>query len=168
VPPIRGLVPKKKVVHKPRKATRPWVVPSSIAMLERTSFAWLKVAAGLRKRCVALVAELGVTLHEIAILSCLEENGPMFHNDLALRVGIDKAKLVPLAGGLLGASLVELDYEMPDRRRTQLSLTWSGKALLRNVEARIDRLEVDLFASLSENERQMLSTLTARLLTPHC
>jgi len=137
-------------------------------MLRRTCFAWLKVATRLRRRCVELAAEAGVTVQEIAILSCLVENGPMFHNDLAVRVGIDKAKLVPLAGGLLGASLVDLDSDMPDRRRTQVEVTWRGRELLKAFEARLDQLEGELFASLSDDERRTLSKVAARLVVLYC
>jgi DNA-binding MarR family transcriptional regulator len=168
VPPIHGLVPKRKVARKPRRMTRPWVMHTSIAMQQRTCFVWLKAATRLRKRCVELAAEAGVTLQEIAILSCLAENGPMFHNDLAIRVGIDKAKLVPLAGGLFGASLVDLDSDMPDRRRTQVEVTCRGRELLKDIEARVDRLEGELFASLSDQERQILSMVVARLLALCC
>jgi DNA-binding MarR family transcriptional regulator len=143
-------------------------MPTSIAMQQRTCIAWLKVATRLRKRCVELFAEMGLTLHEIAVLSSLNENGPLFHNDLALRVGIDKAKLVPIAGGLLGASLVALDSDMPDRRRTQVEVTWSGKDLLKDIDARFDQLETELFASLSDDERQILSKVVARLLALYC
>ncbi len=139
-------------------------MPTSIAMLQRTSVVWLKVATRFRKRCVAVFAEMGLTLHEIAILSCLNENGAMFHNDLALRVGIDKAKLVRLIGGLVGASLVDLDSDMPDRRRTQVEVTLRGKDLLKDIDARFGQLDSELFASLSDNERQILSKVAARLL----
>ena len=137
-------------------------------MLQRTCFAWLEVATRLRRRCVELAAEAGVTVQEIAILSCLVENGPMFHNDLAVRVGIDKAKLVPLAGGLLGASLVDLDSDMPDRRRTQVEVTWRGRDLLKDFEAKLDQLEGELFASLSDDERRTLSKVAARLVVLYC
>ncbi len=74
----------------------------------------------------------------------------MYHNDLALRVGISKATLVPLAARLLSASLVSLDYDMPDRRRTQLRVTGFGETLLRRLEARLDLFEQEFFSVLGQ------------------
>lgn len=133
-------------------------------MQQRPSFAWLRIAAGLRKRCVELAAELGATLEEVAILACLEESGPMFHNDLATRVGIDKARLVPLASGLLGAHLISLDYDLPDRRRTQLKVTDVGEDLLRRFEVRLEQFEDRGFGPLGAAETELLRRLGARLL----
>ncbi|MET0794964.1 MAG: MarR family transcriptional regulator [Polyangiaceae bacterium] len=126
------------------------------------------MATILRMRCVELLTDAGVTLHEVAVLSCLEESGPLYHNDLALRIGINKATLVPIGSRLSSASLVTFDYEVADRRRTELTLTSIGEALLRDIEARMIRLENEVFSCLSDDERRILSRALARLLAPHC
>src|SRR4051812_10433298 len=87
--------------------TKPWVVRLSLVMGRQALFQWLQLATRWRARCAQIAAQSGLTLDDLAIMSCLIESGPMNQGALAKRVGMDRTNLADCLRRL--GALVDLD-----------------------------------------------------------
>ena len=134
------------------------------ALRNRTSFVLVKLAALVRQQCAEQVAAAGISQHQHAILSCLDEYGPACQKDIAARLGIDGGDTVTYVDGLQRKGLVVRARDERDRRRQILTLTPDGRAVLREVEERLDAAEPGVLAVLADSERAALHDYAVRAL----
>jgi len=127
----------------------------------------VRLATVLRNAYATLARDAGSNLHKVGILACLEEHGPMYHGELATRVGIDKGNLVALIADLSRRMFVEFAQDDRDRRRTRLRLMYHGEHFLRAFEARVAAFELEFFGCLSAQQSGALEQSLTRLLAEH-
>ncbi|MGF7237422.1 MAG: MarR family winged helix-turn-helix transcriptional regulator, partial [Frankia sp.] len=137
------------------------------ALRNRTSFVLIRLAALTRQHCADQLASVGLSQHQHAILCCLQEYGPACQRDIATRLSIDSGDLVAFIDGLQKGELIVRRRDERDRRRQILSLTESGRQLLRRVEKLLDDAEPGPLAALSDAQRQELHAAATRVLTNH-
>ena len=138
-----------------------------LALRSRPAFVLARLAALARQECARQLAEVGLSQHQHAILCCLDEYGSACQKDIAARLGIDGGDIVAFIDGLQGRGLVERERDQRDRRRQILTITASGKRLLRKVESRLDKAEPGLLAALSPEQRAAVHQAALQVLAQH-
>lgn len=111
----------------------------------------------------ALVAE-GLSLRAHHVLACLAEAGTASQQQVADEITMDRSDLVKLLDRLEEGGQISRGRDPDDRRRHLLSLTPSGRRMLRRAEDVVARVTDELLSSLTEEERMHLHTLTLRAL----
>jgi DNA-binding MarR family transcriptional regulator len=82
---------------------------------------------------------------------------------LGRSLGVDKTTLTLLLDRLEAAGLVTRGLDIHDRRARIPMLTAAGRDIQREVAAERDRVEAELLASFSPQERRLLRDLLTRL-----
>jgi DNA-binding MarR family transcriptional regulator len=137
------------------------------ALRTRPGFVLTRLAALARQECAEQLAAAGLGQHQHAILCCLEEYGPACQKDIARRLSIDGGDIVAFIDGLQGQGLVVRERDQRDRRRQILTITASGKRLLRNVESMLDKAEPGVLAALSPEQRAAVHQAALLVLARH-
>lgn len=90
-------------------------------------------------------------------------DGPIGQRALAERLEVDPSVLVGILNDLEGDGLVERRRDPADRRRHNVAITEAGAGALTETNAALDAVELGLFAGLSEQDRDVLRGLLARI-----
>ncbi|MFF5202040.1 MarR family winged helix-turn-helix transcriptional regulator [Micromonospora parva] len=101
------------------------------------------------------------------LLATLTEDGPASQADLGRRCGIDRSDVVAIINDLAGRGLVVRAPDPADRRRNVISVTDAGADEARRMGVTVERVQADLLAPLSTDEREQLTRLLTRLLRHH-
>ncbi|MGW0193370.1 MarR family winged helix-turn-helix transcriptional regulator [Nonomuraea sp. NPDC003201] len=102
-----------------------------------------------------------------AALVALREAGPVSQAELSRRTGIYRSDMVAVINELAERGFVERAPDPADRRRNVITLTPEGIQQVRRLHTLIASLQDELFAPLSQPEREQLSGLLTRLLEHH-
>jgi DNA-binding MarR family transcriptional regulator len=145
--------------------TSPTLLPA--ALRQRTSFVLIRLATLARQQCADHLAAAGLSQHQHAILCCLDEFGTACQKDVALRLGLDSGDIVAFLDGLQNAELIDRSRDQHDRRRQILTLTTSGRRLLRRVEKLLDHDEPGTLAALTAEQRSQLHQAATLVLARH-
>jgi DNA-binding MarR family transcriptional regulator len=126
----------------------------------------MHVAAALRHRQDADLADLGLTPATARALHELDPDRPLPARDLADRLGCDRSNVTALADRLEQAGLVERRGDPADRRQRTLLVTPAG----RDVRDRVDRVMSDsrLLDGLSTAELATLRELVWKVSDGGC
>jgi DNA-binding MarR family transcriptional regulator len=108
----------------------------------------------------------GVTPRHAIVLMHLD-GGQFSQRDLGARLGVDPSVLVALLNALEERDLVRRRRDPTDRRRHIVEITEAGAAAVTKLDAAIGRVEDELFADLTPQERDTLHSLLARVRTTH-
>nr|WP_221382630.1 MarR family winged helix-turn-helix transcriptional regulator [Actinoplanes polyasparticus] len=106
----------------------------------------------------------GVTPRHAVVLMHLD-GGQFSQRDLGARLGVDPSVLVALLNALEDRDLVRRRRDPADRRRHIVEITEAGAAAMTKFDAAIARVEEELFADLTVQERGALHSLLARVRT---
>jgi DNA-binding MarR family transcriptional regulator len=98
------------------------------------------------------------------VLTSLAEQGEASQAALGRRLWIDRSDLHAIVGELELDGLIDRVRDPKDRRRNVVTITTSGKATLRRLDALVDRAQRELLAPLSASERRELIRLLERLI----
>jgi DNA-binding MarR family transcriptional regulator len=98
------------------------------------------------------------------VLTSLAEQGEASQAALGRRLWIDRSDLHAIVGELELDGLIARVRDPKDRRRNVVTITTSGKATLRRLDALVDRAQRELLAPLSASERRELIRLLERLI----
>jgi len=112
-------------------------------------------------------AEHELRLAHAAVLAALFDFGPLAQYELADRLDIQRSHLVGHVDLLEQRGLVERERDPKDRRRQNVALTKSGRALWRRLGPVAKRSQAPLLDVLSETEREALLALLGRVLRAH-
>ncbi|MEV4578723.1 MarR family transcriptional regulator [Nonomuraea jabiensis] len=102
-----------------------------------------------------------------AALVALHEAGPVSQAELSRRTGIYRSDMVAVINELAERGFVERTPDPADRRRNVITITPEGIEQVRRLQTLIADLQDELFAPLSQPEREQLSGLLTRLLEHH-
>jgi DNA-binding MarR family transcriptional regulator len=101
------------------------------------------------------------------VLAALAEFGPASQASLGRRVEMDRSDVTATVSELAADGLVERTADAGDRRRNVVTITGAGRARLASLDAILDRVQDELLAPLSAQERVTLAELLTRLLEHH-
>jgi len=113
------------------------------------------------ERCLA---DRGLLLAHHAVLTALDDFGPLSQQQLADSLALDKSHLVGRIDHLEARGLVERAKDPIDRRRHRVRITPDGRALLDELRPHAERSQEQFLSALSDAERRTLTTLLRRVL----
>jgi MarR family transcriptional regulator, lower aerobic nicotinate degradation pathway regulator len=114
---------------------------------------------------------LGLTVKHFGVMSFLghetepdSERGSLSQQAIGERLRIDRTTMVALIDDLERAGYVKRERNPDDRRAYVITLTAAGKRAQARAEEAVDAHALEFFGKLSEDERQELHRLLARLI----
>ncbi|EIV92717.1 transcriptional regulator [Frankia sp. QA3] len=113
------------------------------------------------------LAAVGARGYHYRALAWLDELGPTSQADLGRRSGIHLSDLVATINELADQQLVERTPDPADRRRNIITITPAGRRQLRRLEKQLTRVQDELLAALTPDERDQLTLLLRRVLDHH-
>ncbi|GAA4568966.1 MarR family winged helix-turn-helix transcriptional regulator [Planotetraspora kaengkrachanensis] len=115
--------------------------------------------AGLAER----LAARGLRLWHMATLAALADFGPHAQRDLATRLAMDPSDVAKVVDELAVAGYVDRSRDPGDRRRVAVTLTDSGRTALAELDADARRVQDEILAPLSREDRLRLHTLLRKV-----
>jgi DNA-binding MarR family transcriptional regulator len=109
------------------------------------------------------LAPLGLAPRAFEAMNCIMNGHGMSQQDLSQSLGLYAPQMVSLIDGLEQRGLVKRLISPTDRRRHVLSLTPSGGELLKSASKIAENLELELFSSITEDDRARFEELIGRL-----
>jgi len=110
------------------------------------------------------LAERDLRLPHAAILAALCDFGPLAQHELVDRLDIQRSHLVGYVDLLERRRLVQRRRDAEDRRRQNVSIAKSGRALWRRSRRVAEHSQAQFLDVLSESERETLLGLLSRVL----
>jgi DNA-binding MarR family transcriptional regulator len=140
-------------------------MPSRIAGLPT----WLlsQTSTQAHRLLVERLSAVGARGYDYRVLAFLDEQGPASQAGIGRGTAIHLSDMVGTLNGLEAAGHVARLPDPADRRRNVVTLTPAGAARLAELSIEVDRVQDELLAPLSAEEREELTTLLARVLAHH-
>lgn len=123
------------------------------------SFLAGKAAQQVARRARALLAPLGVTPLQYAVLKVVGEAEGTSGADLGARLRLDSASITGVVDRLEAQELLYRRDDRQDRRIHRLFLTERGRGLLPALDAAMDRLNAEALAMLGPEATRVLAGL---------
>ncbi len=133
------------------------------AFLASTGFLLALIGAESRRLFAHALAAHDLTLAQYGALMTLSELGPISQQRLGQAIGVDPRNLVSVVDALEGRGILRRAPDPSDRRRHRLTLTSASRALLGDLRGAGEALESQFLNGLTDRERQVLHTITAKL-----
>jgi len=124
----------------------------------------LRLAKLIHKRSTEEL--LGITIRQLMLLSYLRWGAPALQQQVCEYLWLDPNNCVILLNELEEKGYVERRRDPIDRRRHVVDITDEGRAALEHAERAQETLGDQLFAGLSDEERETLRSLLSRALEP--
>ncbi|MFD6177929.1 MULTISPECIES: MarR family winged helix-turn-helix transcriptional regulator [unclassified Isoptericola] len=105
----------------------------------------------------------GLRGYHYRLLAALDQFGPASQADLGRDTGIDRSDVTAVLQELEARDLVAREEDPANRRRKIVSVTASGRQVLRRLDTVLDAVQEDLLAPLSETQRRQYAAIMARL-----
>ncbi len=114
------------------------------------------------------VAQMYGSRHDLSLpawrsLAVIARYQPLTAKQLGMLTSSDAFKVARSIELLVRRGLIRRDVDKADRRRANLKLTADGRKIYRDVERFVVRVESQLTATLSEDERQTLGQVLDKL-----
>ncbi|AMM22578.1 hypothetical protein AX769_20595 [Frondihabitans sp. PAMC 28766] len=104
---------------------------------------------------------------DFAILSALDEYGPLSQAELGRRLGLDRNDVNGVVNRLDAAEQVVRETDPADRRRNIITITRAGSAHLSVLDGHAADVQAELVHTLDESERRQLHALLTKVLAGH-
>lgn len=124
-----------------------------------TGFLLNWVAAGSRRRFEAALLELGLRIHQFALMNVVAAHPGRTQQSLGDSTHIDPSTMVQVLDALSKAGLAERRPHESDRRKHTIHLTKAGEELLVKARQAAGRVGDESFGALDEDERETLRLL---------
>jgi DNA-binding MarR family transcriptional regulator len=124
-----------------------------------TGFLLNWVAAGSKRRFEAALNELGLRLHQFALMNVVAAHPGRTQQSLGDSTHIDPSTMVQVLDALSEAGLAERRPHESDRRKHTIHLTKTGEELLVKARQAAGRVGDESFAALDDDERETLRML---------
>ena len=106
----------------------------------------------------------GLRLGHLAVLGALTEGGARTQRELSERLKIHPSDMVTLVDDLARRDLISRTTDPADRRRNLITLTTSGRKLVRQATTQSRRIHRELLSALSRDEQESVRQLLDRAL----
>jgi DNA-binding MarR family transcriptional regulator len=115
-------------------------------------------------RTAEVLGSIGLTPALFALLNVIGAREGAIQQELGSALGIDRSTMVSLIDQLESAGLARRRPSATDRRAREIAITAKGRRLLQRARGLIARVEDEVLAGLSAEERYELLTLLRRAL----
>jgi len=138
--------------------------PRPPSLLAQPSYLASQVSKFGRRHLEAALGERDLALIHHAVLSALDDFGPLSQQQLANSLDLDKSHLVSPIDHLESRHLVTRTRDSSDRRRNQVALTAAGQTLIDQLRPEARRSQQGFLQTLSPAEQKTLISLLQRVL----
>src|SRR5215469_15321730 len=127
---------------------------------------WLisQISAHAHRLLTERLATAGMRGYHFRLLAALEEFGPASQASLGRRTDMDRSDVASAVTELTSQKLAERVTDQADRRRNIITITASGRASLRRLDALMAKVQDELLTPLSPGERRALVGMLSRVL----
>lgn len=134
--------------------------------LLRNKPSWLisQISAHAHRLLTGRLATAGARGYHFRLLAALEEFGPASQASLGRHTQLDRSDVTAAVSELAAQELVRRATDHTDRRRNIITITDTGRAQLRRLNALLAEVQDELLAPLSPGERQSLASTLTRVL----
>jgi DNA-binding MarR family transcriptional regulator len=101
--------------------------------------------------------------HQLAILTLLAQEGPLYSSEIARRLSLSKPQMTMFIDGLVKENAVERKADATYRRKTLINITESGKTLLSGYYTLVRKNVQENFNKLSPEQINTLTTAISQL-----
>ena len=115
-------------------------------------------------RTAEVLDSVGLTPPLFALLNVISAREGAIQQELGSALGIDRSTMVSLIDQLESAGLASRRPSAKDRRAREIAITPKGRRLLQRARGLISRVEDEILAGLTADERDELLTLLRRVL----
>jgi DNA-binding MarR family transcriptional regulator len=115
-------------------------------------------------RTAEMLGSVGLTPALFALLNVIGARERAIQQELGSALGIDRSTMVSLIDQLEGAGLARRRPSATDRRAREIAITLKGRRLLQRARGLISRVEDEVLAGLTAEERRELLALLRRAL----
>ncbi|MQA62773.1 MAG: MarR family transcriptional regulator [Actinophytocola sp.] len=134
------------------------------SLLAQPSYLASQVSKFGRRHLEAALEERGLRLGHQAVLSALDDFGPLSQQQLADALDLDKSHLVGRLDELQHRGLVTRSQDPADRRRNKVALTPEGQALASELRPVAIESQKGFLDTLTAAEQKTLTSLLRRVL----
>lgn len=138
--------------------------PRPPSLLAQPSYLASQVSKYGRRHLEAALSERGLQLGHEAVLSALDDFGPLSQQQLADSLDLDKSHLVGRIDELGRRDLVARTQDPTDRRRNKVILTPAGQTLVDQLRPIAAKSQQGFLDTLSATEQETLTALLQRVL----
>jgi len=133
-------------------------------LLGKPSWLITQLATHVRRLVSDAFTESDARGYHYRILAALREFGVASQIELARRCGMDRSDIVAAVNELVARGQVERSPDPDDRRRNMVTITKDGERQLRRLDQALHKVQGELLAPLSEQERLALFRMLTMLL----
>lgn len=144
----------------PKANGRP-VLPA--ALLGSSAYLIVRIRRHLYRRLSEQQSRLGLRIGHGAILTCLDEAGPMNQREIGAMLGTDASEVVRCIDWLERESLITRHSDEDDRRRNLLNITDAGREMAAHFQETMQAVEREVFGFLSNDENTQLQALLEKV-----
>lgn len=119
-------------------------------------FVIVRLAERIDRGFVAALRELDLTARQLRVLVAVDEGRWLSQRALAAAMGLDPGNLVAVLDALEQAGGLGREPDPDDRRRRVLTLTASGRRLLKRAREATAAVEDEVLEALTGEERRQL------------
>jgi DNA-binding MarR family transcriptional regulator len=135
------------------------------AFASRLPLLFVRAGNDLTIKAEARFQALGIDGRAYIALAILADDQPGSQLELAQACGKAPAMVVNMVDDLTDKGFVVRERDPKDRRRSIVTLTDAGRAVLADADREAERVQDEMFGTLSAQERTMLHTLMRRALS---
>ncbi len=136
---------------------------STRPLASRIGYIYVRAALRVRQLYSDHLATVGLLPNHHAILSTLNEHGPIHQKLLAERATLDPGDIVSYLDTLQEKKYIDRDRDPSDRRRQIVTITPHGMTALEDADLALDDAETFAFADLTPRQRTQLTKMSATL-----
>lgn len=114
-------------------------------------------------RAHELFVGLGLYRGQPPVLHALWDQDGLTHGELAQRLQITPATITKMIQRMEKAGFLQRKPDADDQRVSRVYLTEAGRAVRADLQAALDRLEVENFAGFSDDEKVVLRRFLLRI-----
>jgi MarR family transcriptional regulator, lower aerobic nicotinate degradation pathway regulator len=135
----------------------------------RTLASWLinQTAIPANRLVADGLASAGARRHHYALLAALDEVGAASQAALSRMTTIDRSDMVATINELADQGMVERTPDPADLRRNVVTITPAGRRQLRKLDRLLAKIQDEILAPLSTDERRQLIHLLTRVVDHH-
>ena len=137
---------------------------SPALLREKPSWLISQISTHAHRLLTEHLAAAGMRGYHFRLLAALEEFGPASQASLGRRTDMDRSDVASAVTELTSQKLAERVTDQADRRRNIITITASGRASLRRLDALLAKVQDELLTPLSPGERRALVGMLSRVL----
>ncbi|SER14992.1 DNA-binding transcriptional regulator, MarR family [Faunimonas pinastri] len=125
------------------------------------TFEILQAARAYRLRAGKLLARIGLYPGQDALLSLLDERGPLTMGEAAAALAIQPPTVTKMVNRLASGGFIRTEVDPEDRRKISIALTDAAREKIKEIDAIWRELEFTALTEVESHHQQLKNQLSA-------